>query len=85
MKTWNAWPPTHGFQVFWLAFLARADSYEMGVPSVPLGDLYNSEVWKRLGNVRIHLRAPVERIDDAGFVIAGERCTADSYICATAV
>ena len=24
----------HGFQVFWLGFLARADSYEMGVPSV---------------------------------------------------
>src|SRR6202167_3706018 len=23
----------HGFQVFWLGFLARADSYEMGVPA----------------------------------------------------
>src|SRR5438552_2184227 len=30
----------HGFHVFWLSFLARADSYEMGVPNVPLGDLY---------------------------------------------
>src|SRR5207302_1537439 len=30
---------THGFQVFWQAFLARADAYEMGVPSIPLGDL----------------------------------------------
>ena len=27
----------HGFQVFWLGFLARADAYEMGVPNVPLG------------------------------------------------
>src|ERR1700690_2848897 len=24
----------HGFQVFWLGFMARADSYEMGIPSV---------------------------------------------------
>src|SRR5947209_5122126 len=44
----------HGFQVFWLGFLARADSYEMGVPSVPLGKLYDAEAWKRMGNVRMH-------------------------------
>src|ERR1019366_3653519 len=30
----------HGFQVFRLAFLAGANSYEMGVPVVPLGQLY---------------------------------------------
>ena len=30
----------HGFQVFWLGFLARADAYEMGVPAVPLRELY---------------------------------------------
>src|ERR1700752_3930062 len=33
----------HGFQVFWLGFLSRADAYEMGVPSVPLGKLYDVE------------------------------------------
>src|SRR5215469_1145154 len=38
----------HGFQVFWLGFLARADSYEMGVPAVPLGKLYDAELWKRI-------------------------------------
>ena len=32
----------HGFQVFWLGLLARADAYEMGVPAVPLGELYAS-------------------------------------------
>ena len=32
----------HGFQVFWLGFLARSDSYQMGVPAVPLGAL----VWR---------------------------------------
>ena len=72
----------HGFKVFWLGFLARADSYEMGVPAVPLGELYSVEAWRRLGNVRIHLRSAVERIDSGGFVVAGELRTAGSYICA---
>jgi len=72
----------HGFKVFWLGFLARADSYEMGVPTVPLGDLYTVDSWKRLGNVRMHFRAPVEGIDDAGFTVAGDRHTADHYISA---
>src|SRR5436305_2136158 len=54
----------HGFQVFWLGFLASADGYEMGIPSVPLGDLYTADAWQRMGNVRMHFRTPVERIDD---------------------
>src|SRR5208283_1537677 len=58
----------HGFQVFWQGFLARADSYEMGVPTVPLGDLYGVAAWKRLGSVHIHFRSAVERIDASGFV-----------------
>ena len=72
----------HGFQVFWEGFLSRADSYEMGVPSVPLAQLYSNDAWRRLGNVRIRFRTPVEHIDSAGFTIAGQRCTADHYICA---
>jgi zeta-carotene desaturase len=72
----------HGFKVFWLGFLARADSYQMGVPSVPLGELYSPDSWKRLGSVRIHLRRAVERIDAGGFTVDGERLTADHYICA---
>jgi zeta-carotene desaturase len=72
----------HGFKVFWLGFLARPDSYELGVPAVPLGELYSTEAWRRLGNVRIHLRSAVERIDAEGFVVDGERRTADRYICA---
>src|SRR5579871_5641963 len=73
---------THGFQVFWLGFLARADSHEMGVPSVPLSELYNAGAWKRLGNVRLHFRTPVERIDETGFTVGGEVRAADHYICA---
>src|SRR5215472_99450 len=73
---------THGFQVFWLAFLARNDSYEMGVPAVPLGELYSTEAWKRWPNVRIHLRAPVEAVDASGFIVAGERRAGDFHVVA---
>ena len=72
----------HGFQVFWLGFLARADSYEMGIPSIPLGQLYSTDAWRKLGNVRMHFRCPVEHIDAAGFAVGGELRTADHYICA---
>lgn len=72
----------HGFQVFWLGFLSRADGYEMGVPSVPLATLYSVDAWKRIGNVHIHFRSPVERIDENGFTVEGARHTADHYICA---
>jgi zeta-carotene desaturase len=78
---------SHGFQVFWLGFLARADSYEMGIPAVPLGDLYGPEGWKRIPDVRFHLRAPIERVivkDGVvrGVIAAGEQQSADFYICA---
>jgi zeta-carotene desaturase len=72
----------HGFQVFWLAFLARPDAYEMGLSAVPLGELYAAEVWRRFPRVRLRLRAPVERIEPDGVVAAGERRTADYYISA---
>jgi zeta-carotene desaturase len=52
----------HGFQVFWLGFLARSNSYEMGVPSVPLGELYGSGEWQRIGQVGLHLKTAVERV-----------------------
>jgi len=73
---------THGFQVFWLGFLARADAYEMGVSAVPLAELYGTDAWQRLPSVRMHFRAPVEAIAGDGFVVAGERHTADYYISA---
>src|ERR1043166_7346602 len=72
----------HGFQVFWQGFLSRADGYEMGVPSVPLGGLYSADAWKRLPAVRMHFRSAVERISGEGFVVNGERRTGDAYICA---
>jgi zeta-carotene desaturase len=77
----------HGFQVFWLGFLSRSNSYEMGVPSVPLGELYGSEAWRKIGNVRLHLRAPVESVaGDAGALrsvrVDGAEQSADYYISA---
>jgi zeta-carotene desaturase len=72
----------HGFQVFWLGFLATRDAYEMGVPAIGLAELYTSDAWERWPNVRIHLRTPVERIDDTGARIHGKRLVADYYVAA---
>src|SRR5579884_2249993 len=53
---------SHGFQVFRLGFLASRNNYEMGVPAVPLSELYSDEAWRRIEGVRLHLRCPVERV-----------------------
>jgi len=77
----------HGFQVFRLGFLARKNSYEMGVPAVPLGQLYRAEVWRKMGGAAIQTSTPIERIVlENGAVraiatAAGE-LRADYYICA---
>src|SRR5579871_6115028 len=76
----------HGFQVFWLGFLARANSYQMGIPAVPLGELYTADSWKRAGNVRLHFRSPVERVvvEGAGRAVVadGQERKADYFISA---
>src|SRR5580704_11653087 len=78
---------SHGFQVFWLGFLASANAYEMGIPAVPLGDLYAREGWQRIPGVRFHARAPVERVIVEqgvirGIIAAGEQHSADYYVSA---
>ena len=77
----------HGFQVFWLGMLARADCYEMGIPDVPLRELYSADVWKKIGQVKIHTRIPVERVVIREGMAVGVQTnasvqTADYYICA---
>ncbi|HTA47085.1 MAG TPA: hydroxysqualene dehydroxylase HpnE [Bryobacteraceae bacterium] len=52
----------HGFQVFWLGMIARSNSYEMGVPDVPLRELYDEKSLAAAGNVRIEHRAAVTSI-----------------------
>ncbi len=66
----------HGFQVFWLGFLASSNSYEMGVPAVPLGSLYTSEVWSRFGNVRLLMRQPVKNVAIENRVVRGVETSA---------
>ena len=77
----------HGFQVFWLGFLARSDSCEMGVPSIPLGQLYSVDSWERFPNVTIHPSSPVEQIGTAhgrvcALLAGGSRHQADYYVSA---
>ena len=54
---------SHGFQVFWQSMLERADAYEMGIPSVPLRELYDEQALSRLA--RLHPRAGVMAIHRA--------------------
>lgn len=72
----------HGFQVFWLGFLASSRSYEMGVPSGRLGDLYAADAWRKYPNAKICLRAPVDSISGDGVSVGGELKTADFYVTA---
>ena len=77
----------HGFQVFWLGFLAGPDFYEMGVPAVPLAELYGLDRWQRFPLVRLHGRRPVEsiRMDGervASLMVDGSAVAADVYVSA---
>ena len=58
----------HGLQVFYLGFLAQSNSYEMGIPAVPLGDLYSEKAWAEYPEVKILERSSVQRT-----VIEGDR------------
>jgi zeta-carotene desaturase len=78
---------SHGLQVFYLGFLARADGYEMGVPTVPLADLYSEKAWSRHPHVRIQHRANVQQIRIeggrvTGLIVNGECVKADTYVLA---
>lgn len=77
----------HGFQVFWLAFLAARDTYHMGIPSVPLGELYGLESWRSAPGVEFHFRTKALRLRTECGVVAGIETGAgllrgDQYVCA---
>jgi len=79
----------HAFQVFWLGMFASRDAYELGVPTVPLRELYKPDTWSRLGAVSLKSRAAVEQIvfengRVAGVVAGGVMHQADYYISALA-
>jgi zeta-carotene desaturase len=63
-----------GVDVFWKAFLSNSTGYRMGVPAVPLADLYDgckSEIERRGGEVI--LRAPVRGLKMDNSELAGVR------------
>ena len=77
----------HGLQVFALGFLPKVDSYEMGVPAVPLGELYSEKAWARYVCVKLALRTPIERLRVEngrieGLESKGELLKADAYVLA---
>ncbi|HEV2103422.1 MAG TPA: hydroxysqualene dehydroxylase HpnE [Candidatus Acidoferrum sp.] len=76
-----------GVDVFWKGFLSNRTGYRMGVPSVPLAELYDgckAEIEKRGGEV--NLRMPVRAIHVANGAVAavefdgGRQETADAYV-----
>ncbi|MBL8215279.1 MAG: FAD-dependent oxidoreductase [Bryobacterales bacterium] len=78
---------SHGFQVFWLGFLAGSNLYEMGVPARTLSDLYRSDAWAQWPNVRLHERCAVEKIHRSADRIArletaAGSVEADAYVAA---
>ena len=76
---------SHGFQVFWLGMMAKSDSYEMGVPDVPLRELYDEQSLP--ANVQLHRRSVItliEHRDDKvdSIRVTGRPVDADFYVSA---
>ena len=83
----DAMAASHGLQVFYLGFLAGADNYEMGLPTVPLAELYAPEHWVTYENVEFHFRETLGqlRIEEGAVVSAvvnGRQVVADAYVMA---
>jgi squalene-associated FAD-dependent desaturase len=76
-----------GIDVFWKSFLSNSTGYRMGVPAVPLAQLYDGckqEIERRGGEV--NLRTPLRRIVLANGAVEGVEFdgrgkeTADAYV-----
>ncbi|MFL6352748.1 MAG: hydroxysqualene dehydroxylase HpnE [Bryobacteraceae bacterium] len=77
----------HGLQVFYVGFLSRADSYEVGIPNVPLADLYSDETWTKYPRIKIVHRAVVQRLhvernSVSNLIVNGKPITAEAYVLA---
>lgn len=79
----------YGVDVFWKAFLTNRRGFEVGIPSVPLGDLYGgcrAAIEQRGGEVR--MRAGVREIHTSEDAVTGlllddeTQATADYYLAA---
>jgi hypothetical protein len=72
----------HAFQVFRLGFLAGGEWSAMGIPAVPLAELYGESAWSRLPQVAIRTRTPVESVADGVLLNGGERRRPDAVVLA---
>lgn len=78
----------HGLQVFYLGFLSKANSYEMGIPAVPLAELYSEEGWSNYPSVKIEHRATLRHLCVSNDRITGALLndeslrTAEAYVLA---
>lgn len=79
----------YGVDVFWKAFLANRDGFRLGIPAVPLGELYDGSlqaVERRGGEVRTRAGVREVCIEDgrvAGVRLdSGDELTADFYVVA---
>jgi squalene-associated FAD-dependent desaturase len=77
----------HGLQVFYQGFLAKANAYEMGVPTIPLAELYAKEIWSRYEYIKFMERAAVQQVQIEngrvqGMTVNGETIQAEAYVLA---
>ncbi len=71
----------HGLQVLYLGFLANSQSYEMGVPVVPLANLYSAEAWSPYEYVKFAYRSAVELLQIENGKVCGP-IKAEAYVLA---
>src|ERR1700690_784600 len=79
----------YGIEVFWKAFLGSRSGYRVGIPSVPLAELYDGgcdEVTRRGGEVRLRCGVREIRLEDGRFAKAvledGSEALADACVVA---
>jgi squalene-associated FAD-dependent desaturase len=79
----------YGIEVFWKGFLANKNGYRVGIPSVPLAELYEGcreAVLRRGGEVRLRAGIREIRVRDNGFASVvmddGTETSADACIAA---
>lgn len=79
----------YGILVFWKSFLSNRSGYRVGIPSVPLGDLYEGcrdAIVRRGGSVRLRCSVREIRLCDGRFACAvledGSEISADACIAA---
>lgn len=72
----SAW---HGIGVIHLGFASGKRDYEMGIPTVLLGDLFAPEIWEKHPRIRIHRRRPVEAFNVKEETVQGVRARGELF------